>query len=120
MYLLCEFIQINGEFTQGENIADNGGVRAAFEAYKDWKKHHTDWTLPGLQFTNEQLFFLTSAHVFCTKQTLADLRNQLVTDPHSSVPFRTNVMLQNLEQFSDVWRCRKGSAMNPEKKCRVW
>lgn len=111
---------VNGEFTQGENIADNGGLRTAFEAYKTWKVSNKDSQLPGLPYTDEQLFFLTSAHVWCMKQTDQSLLRQMSTDPHSPMPYRVNVAMQNLEQFSEIWKCPKDSPMNPEKKCRVW
>lgn len=50
---------------QGENIADNGGVKQAFRAYRHWlQRHGTDGeTLPGLNHTHTQLFFLNFAQV---------------------------------------------------------
>lgn len=57
---------MHGYNTQGENIADNGGFRAAFEGYKDWKTQmsSTPQRLPGLpHITTDQLFFLGFAQV---------------------------------------------------------
>ncbi|RCN24242.1 hypothetical protein ANCCAN_30066, partial [Ancylostoma caninum] len=53
-------LRINGKLTQGENIADNGGVKQAFRAYKNYlKKHGEEKRIKGLeQFNNEQMFFL--------------------------------------------------------------
>lgn len=53
--------------TTGENIADNGGLEASFEAYKEWIEHHgPEMSLPGLMLTNQQLFFLGFAQVGCS------------------------------------------------------
>uniref|UniRef100_UPI0035902516 membrane metallo-endopeptidase-like 1 isoform X2 n=1 Tax=Myxine glutinosa TaxID=7769 RepID=UPI0035902516 len=50
--------------TLGENIADNGGIRQAFTAYKSWLSHHSpEQTLPGLTLSHEQLFFVNFAQV---------------------------------------------------------
>lgn len=58
-------LQMNGVTTQGENMADNGGMRQAFLAYKKYVEHNgPDKRLPGLhQFSPEQLFFLGFATV---------------------------------------------------------
>ncbi|VDL64667.1 unnamed protein product [Nippostrongylus brasiliensis] len=56
---------VDGRLTIGENIADNGGLRVAYEAYKmrSLREHHVS-ALPGLSaFTPEQLFFLAYANV---------------------------------------------------------
>jgi len=53
---------VNGNTTIGENIADNGGLKAAFHAYKE---HSAEWDLPlpGLNLTQDQIFFLSFAQV---------------------------------------------------------
>lgn len=58
-------MQVDGVNTQGENIADNGGIKQAFHAYKKWLSYHSDHneTLPGINATNTQLFFLNFAQV---------------------------------------------------------
>ena len=58
-------LQMNGVTTQGENMADNGGMRQAFLAYKKYVADSgPDQRLPGLQqFSPEQLFFIGFATV---------------------------------------------------------
>jgi endothelin-converting enzyme len=48
----------------GENIADNGGLKAAYHAYLKWaSENHEELPLPGLNLTHRQLFFLSFAQV---------------------------------------------------------
>ncbi|KHJ89442.1 peptidase family M13 [Oesophagostomum dentatum] len=59
-------IHLNGQLSLGENIADNGGVKTAFNAYKAWRANTSteEPALPGFQnFTSEQMFFLAYANV---------------------------------------------------------
>jgi predicted metalloendopeptidase len=59
--------QVNGITTQGENIADNGGVKQAFRAYTRYVHSlggREEPRLPGLaHLSHDQLFFLSYAHV---------------------------------------------------------
>uniref|UniRef100_A0A8V0ZHS1 Endothelin-converting enzyme 1 n=1 Tax=Gallus gallus TaxID=9031 RepID=A0A8V0ZHS1_CHICK len=55
---------VNGKHTLGENIADNGGLKAAYRAYQNWlRKNGEEETLPTLGLTNHQLFFVGFAQV---------------------------------------------------------
>ncbi|XP_059247383.1 endothelin-converting enzyme 2 isoform X5 [Mustela nigripes] len=56
--------RLNGRQTLGENIADNGGLKAAYNAYKAWlRKHGEEQRLPAVGLTNHQLFFVGFAQV---------------------------------------------------------
>ncbi|EDO47782.1 predicted protein [Nematostella vectensis] len=58
---------LNGKQTLGENIADNGAIKQAFMAYKTWvKQHGEEPLLPGLNYTNDQLFFISAAQAYKT------------------------------------------------------
>ena len=67
MHVVEADIHLNGQLSLGENIADNGGVKTAFNAYKAWKSNTTgisEPALPGFQnFTSQQMFFLAYANV---------------------------------------------------------
>ncbi|XP_056595080.1 phosphate-regulating neutral endopeptidase PHEX isoform X2 [Triplophysa dalaica] len=60
-------LNVRGKRTLGENIADNGGMRESFRAYRRWIEKERSGVeeplLPGLGLTNNQLFFLSYAHV---------------------------------------------------------
>ena len=65
MFSLSLSVQINGVNTQGENIADNGGLHESFRAYvRSVESEGEDPQLPGLeQYSNEQLFFISYSQV---------------------------------------------------------
>ena len=109
---------LNGKLTLGENIGDNGGVRVAFMALMNTLEGRQRDTIDG--FTPEQRFFLGFAQVWCQNVTDAESLQRILTDPHSSGRFRTNGTLSNMEEFAEAFSCRPGSAMAPEKRCRVW
>jgi len=119
-------LNVNGNLTIGENIADNGGIREAFLAYKTWQESNVDINMPGEPFNNwsqEQLFFVGQAQVWCGKYTEARAIQLQKTDPHSPGEFRVKVPAQNLEEFGKAFGCRKGVDTmypNEEDTCRVW
>jgi len=65
---------VNGQLTQGENIADNGGLRESFRAYRKYVEGlgKEEGRLPGLEdLTPNQLFFLGYANVIITSYILS-------------------------------------------------
>ncbi|CAI5443080.1 unnamed protein product [Caenorhabditis angaria] len=109
-----------GGSTLGEDIADNGGLRIAYEAYRSISEKE-DQKLPGLEkYTNDQLFFMAYGHNFCTSYKESTIAHILKTDPHSIGQKRVNIPLQNFEKFSEVFKCEVGDLMRLEETCRVW
>ncbi|KAL8826961.1 MAG: hypothetical protein Q9170_007205 [Blastenia crenularia] len=77
-------LHVNGRLTLGENIADAGGLSAAFHAWKAIENKQPAQLLPGLQhFTKEQLFFITYPSLFCGKTRKERAVNLIYKDPHS-------------------------------------
>ncbi|XP_011058951.1 PREDICTED: endothelin-converting enzyme 1-like isoform X2 [Acromyrmex echinatior] len=115
-------MQIDGVNTQGENIADNGGIKQAFRAYERWlsSNEEEDETLPGMTMTGKQLFFLNFAQVWCGSMRPEATRNKLKTSLHSPGRFRVIGTLSNSKDFAQVFNCPLGSPMNPVSKCSVW
>ncbi|XP_075013774.1 neprilysin [Calonectris borealis] len=113
--------QLSGINTLGENIADNGGIRQAYKAYKNFvKKHGKEKLLPGLEMNHKQLFFLNFAQVWCGTYRPEYAVNSIKTDVHSPGKFRVIGSLQNSPEFSEAFSCTKTNYMDPPKKCRVW
>ncbi|XP_052252371.1 neprilysin-4-like isoform X2 [Dreissena polymorpha] len=115
-------LTVNGLNTLGENIADNGGLKQSFRAYRKWVAEvgHEEPLLPGVNFTHNQLFFLNFAQVWCDKEKPEALISLINTDPHSPAQFRVIGTLQNSKDFAETFQCRPGTFMNPAKKCSVW
>jgi neprilysin len=60
-------LELNGINTQGENIADNGGIKEAYFAYKKFvKQNGEEAPLPGLNYTSNQLFWISAAQTWCS------------------------------------------------------
>ncbi|ORX62831.1 zincin [Hesseltinella vesiculosa] len=111
---------LNGKLTLSENLADNGGIAVSYAAYQAVAKVKPQETLPGINLTPDQLFFINLGRAWCTKATPASIMNQIQTDPHSTSRARVNGMVQNLEAFAQVFKCPVNSPMNPQTKCKVW
>ncbi|CAO1428955.1 unnamed protein product [Diamesa tonsa] len=126
-YMVTDIGQaIDGESTQGENIADGGGINQSFRAYKRWLSEQTDpqvlenEKLPHLNLTSTQLFFLNFGQVWCGDMRREASKNKLKTAVHSPGKFRVIGTLTNFDEFSNEFNCKRGSKMNPEKKCKIW
>lgn len=117
-------MKMNGVKTKGENIADNGGIKQSYRAYRNWiretRNGKEEDVLPGLDFTNDQLFFLSYAQVWCSNMRKESAMNRIRSAAHSPGRFRVTGPLQNSEDFARAFNCPKGSYMNPEEKCTVW
>ena len=77
-------LHVNGRLTLGENIADAGGLNAAFAAWKEIDTGNPGELLPGLQhFSKEQLFFISYGNWWCGKARPETAINLIYRDPHS-------------------------------------
>ncbi len=114
-------LNVNGKLTMGENIADLGGLKETFYAYRTWAKENGGDTQPHVEgLTNEQLLFVAYAQVWCTKMTPEAARVQVATDPHSPSQFRVNVPAMHTREFAEVFACEEGRPMAPKNRCEVW
>jgi putative endopeptidase len=114
---------INGELTQGENIADIGGIKLAYAALQkalDKNPQAREQKIDG--FTPEQRFFLGWAQVWRANQRDDDLRLRLVTDPHSPTHYRCNGPISNMSEFQQAFNVPDGSPMvrPADKRVNIW
>uniref|UniRef100_A0AC34RFB3 Peptidase M13 C-terminal domain-containing protein n=1 Tax=Panagrolaimus sp. JU765 TaxID=591449 RepID=A0AC34RFB3_9BILA len=115
---------INGFQTQGENIADNGGIHAAFRAYKTAVDvNGDDPRLPGLmsQFNHDQIFFMSFGKILCMPKPNPNREYiQILVDPHSPAKYRVFGSLRNYPAFRNAFNCKVGDAYTPTNHCNVW
>lgn len=112
---------VNGTFTNGENIADLGGVNIAYDALQMYLK---DKGNPGSisGFTQDQRFFLSWATIWRTKGTEKFLINQVKTDPHSPGLYRAVGPLVNTDAFYKAFGVKEGDQhyKKPEERIKIW
>ncbi len=113
-------IHINGELTQGENIADLGGLAIAFDAWKRSLKGKPAPIINGL--TGEQRFFLGFAISWRDNVRPEQQKTLLRTDPHAPPRFRVIVPLSNMAEFHKAFGVRPGDKMwrDPKERAEVW
>jgi putative endopeptidase len=114
-------VKVNGNLTLGENTADNGGLVLAYIAYLDRaKKEGLDVHKKIDGYTGAQRFYIAFAQNWCENTRPEQVRNQVLTDPHSPDHFRANGAIVNQPGFAAAFSCKKGSPMAPTDSCRVW
>jgi putative endopeptidase len=112
-------IKQNGQLTLGENIADMGGVKLAFAAYRAARSGAaTQQVAEG--YNEDQQFFLAVGQAWCTKSSVELERMRVTVDPHSSPRFRVTGSLSNLPEFGEAFQCKPTAPMRPEHTCKVW
>jgi putative endopeptidase len=112
-------VHVNGRLTLGENIADLGGVKLAFRAYRAMRRGATRvYEADGL--SEDQQFFLSVGQAWCSKDREAEIRRRIVVDSHAPPRFRVNGSLPNLPEFAEAFACPEGSPMRPVEICEVW
>lgn len=82
--------------------------------------HEKEKKLPGLNYTPEQLFWISSANAWCAKYTPSYLNLMVQTDSHAPAMVRVNGQLANQKEFAKDFSCPVDSKMNPRKKCLFW
>lgn len=112
-------LKVNGKLTLGENIADMGGLKLAFHAYREMRKDAKE-TVVADGFSEDQQFFLANGQTWCAKLREEAERLMVQTNAHSPPRFRVNGPLMNMPEFAEAFSCAQGTPMKPEKKCSVW
>ncbi|CAG4955091.1 unnamed protein product [Colias eurytheme] len=115
-------MNLNGVNTQGENIADNGGIKEAYYAYAAWMRRHGDEPrLPGLEkYSPRQMFWLSAANTWCSVYRNESIKMRITTGFHAPGRFRVQGPMSNMDEFAVDFKCPPHAPMNPAAKCKVW
>lgn len=108
---------INGEATQGENIADLGGIVLGLDAFKKTEQYKKGEKINGL--TPVQRFFLGYALGWLNSTREEQLRNRLLTDVHAPAKYRVNGPFMDVDEFYSAFNIKPGSPMYRADSLRV-
>jgi putative endopeptidase len=119
-------LHANGQYTLGENIADQGGLRIAMTAFLDSQKkkgvdvESESAKIDGL--TPKQVFYLNYANLWAQNIREADVRMLTQGDVHSLDENRVNVTLRNIAPFFEAFGVKEGQKMfRPEsERIVIW
>ena len=118
--VLMKDLHANGHLTLGENIADQGGLRIAYDAFRKTQQFTEGKMLDG--FTPAQRFYLSYGRIWAENRTEESIFQQTKSDPHSIGRNRVNVTLRNIDTFFDAFGIKKGDKMwrDPADRAIVW
>jgi putative endopeptidase len=111
---------VNGKLTLGENIGDLGGLSISYKAYKISLNGKEGSSLDG--YTADQRFFMGWAQIWARLYREEDLRQRLVTDPHSPNEYRCNGVIRNVPEFYKSFDVKEGDKLylKPEERVKIW
>ena len=117
-YVIVDDIKINSKLTEGEDVADLGGLILAWMAWQMQTKGQHLESRDG--FTPDQRFFIGYAQWACENERPENLRVSAITNPHSPGKYRVNGLMVNMPEFQQAFGCKAGQPMVRENRCRVW
>ncbi|HET8572497.1 MAG TPA: M13 family metallopeptidase [Edaphocola sp.] len=118
-YVVLDSVHVNGHLTEGENLADNGGLAIAYAAFKMTKEGQSDTLIDGL--TPDQRFFLSCAQVWRIKTRPERMLFRINNDPHSPEMYRVNGPLSNMSAFYKAFNVKPGDKMyRPDSGAKIW
>jgi len=115
-------LNVNGELTLGENIADLGGINISIEALKKYLKEHPKEDIVYNSLTPLQRFFINYTIIWRCNTRDEEIKNRLVNDPHSPPIFRVNGILKNVHEFYQSFFISENSDLYlPNKnRLKIW
>lgn len=116
-YTVLDSIHVNGDATQGENIADLGGAVMGYEAFKKTAQYREKQVIAGL--SPDERFFLGYAYAWMVNTRDETIARRVMTDVHSPVEFRVNGPVSNMPEFYQTFGIKAGDAMYRADSVRI-
>jgi putative endopeptidase len=119
-YVAVDNLHINGELTQGENIADLGGVIMGYEAFKKTGQYKNNELIAGLN--PSQRYFLGYGLAWMLNMRPEAMANQIKSNEHAPAKWRVLGPLSNMPEFYSTFSIKKGDAMwRPDSlRVKIW
>lgn len=119
-YEVIDGMHINGQNTQGENIADLGGLIMGYEAFKKTDQFKNNVIIGG--FTPDKRYFLGHAQAWMVKYRDEELARRVKSDEHSPAKWRVIGPLSDCDEFYEAWGVKEGDKMYraPEDRVKIW
>ena len=102
---------VNGKYTLGEDSADSGGLKFAYEAFIKKQARSEQ---------EKRIFFTSFAQTWCSVERKKSAVSAVLTDPHAPNKFRVIGGLTQFAPFADAFQCPTGAAMAPASRCELW
>lgn len=113
-------LHVNGKATQGENIADLGGIVIGLDAFKKTEQYKEGKSINGL--TPTQRFFLGYSLGWLGQERQEALSSQILTNEHAPGFMRVNGPFTDVPEFYEAFHIKKGDKMwlDPDKRVKIW
>ena len=116
--VVLDTVRANGNYTLGENIADQGGLQVSWQAYQNsLKGKEAPASIDG--FTDAQRFFLGYSTVWAGNIRDAEILRRTKMDPHSLGKWRVNGALPHVDAWYDAFEVTSENTMYVPKENRV-
>jgi putative endopeptidase len=119
-YKVLDSLHLKGENTQGENIADLGGVIMGLEAFHKTSQGKSTEVING--YTPDQRYFLSYAYAWMVNKTDASLAKQVMSNEHAPSEFRVNGPLSDVDAFYKAFNIQEGDEMfrKNDQRVKIW
>ncbi|HSE42115.1 MAG TPA: M13 family metallopeptidase [Acidobacteriota bacterium] len=119
-YIAVDKLHVNGDATQGENIADLGGIVLAWDAFKKTEQYKSGEVIGG--FTPAQRYFIGWTIGWMNNIRPENLAVRVKTDVHAPSFLRANGPISNMTEFYEAFQVKPGQKMyRPEnRRVKIW
>ena len=119
-YVAVGTTHVNGSATQGENIADLGGITIAWDAFKKTEQYKSGKSIGG--FTPAQRYFIGWALGWMNQIRPENLAVRVKTDVHAPSFLRVTGPVTNMVPFYDAFGVKPGDKMyrGDDVRVKIW